>query len=72
MTILNMLSCNSEGDIKFSYGEHIITTKGDKLFKWKSETLTREDKSVVKDVEQQILGYKRIMEKGVKRVWIKN
>ena len=43
-----------------------------KMFKWKSETLTREDKTIVKDVDTQLLGYKRIMDKGVKRVWNKN
>lgn len=71
MNTLQMLSCDINGTIKFSYGEHTITTNGKKMFKWKSETLTREDKTIVKDVERQILDYKRIMEKGVKRVWVK-
>ncbi len=71
LPILNMLSCNSDGLIKFSYGEHIITTTCKKMFKWKSETLTREDKAITKDIEHQILCYKRIIDKGAKRVWSK-
>lgn len=69
---LNILSCNSDGEMKFKYGEHIIHSNSKKMFKWTSETLTREDKSIVKDVELQILGFKRIMEKGAKRFWTKN
>lgn len=72
MATLNIVSCNSDGFIKFKYGDHIITTTCKKMFKWKSETLTREDKTIVKDVDTQLLGYKRIMDKGVKRVWNKN
>ncbi len=72
MTTLSILSCNSDGFMKFKYGEHIITTTCKKMFKWQSETLTREDKIIVKDVDSQLLDCKRIMDKGVKRVWNKN
>lgn len=72
MATLNIVSCNSDGMMKFNYGDHIITTTCKKMFKWKSETLTREDKTIVKDIDTQLLGYKRIMDKGVKRVWNKN
>lgn len=72
MSTLKMLSCNHLGDLKFSYGEHVITSNCKKIFKWQSETLGRDDKEINKDVEHQILCYKRTMEKGAKRVWIKN
>lgn len=72
MNVLNLVACNSDGEMKFYYGEHTITTNAKRMFKWKSETLTREDKTIVKDVERQILDCKRIIEKGVKRAWKKN
>lgn len=72
MSTLKMLSCDHLGNLKFGYGEHTITTNCNKIFKWHSETLGKENKEIVKDVEHQILCYKRTMEKGAKRVWIKN
>lgn len=71
MTTLNLVACNSDGVMKFTYGDHIIFTNVKKMFKWNSETLTREDRTIVKDIEHQIMGYERIIKKGVKRSWTK-
>lgn len=63
---LELLSCNSDGNMKLKYDEHIITTNSTKIFKWKSETINKSS-PLKQDIEDQLYQLKRTMDKGNRR-----
>ena len=71
MLELKMMSCNHLGEIKFKYGEHTLYSNAKKIFKWKSETLDKNNKKLKEEIDSQILNYHRLMNKGAKRFWVK-
>lgn len=69
MNQLILLSCNSNGDMKFSYGEYTLTTKVNEMYKWDinipKDQITREIK---KDINNKLEEYTKTIDKGVRRV----
>lgn len=69
MTDLILTACNSDGIMKFKYGEHILITHVESMYKWdidiEPKLLTIEIK---KDINNKLQEQKRNIDKGVKRV----
>lgn len=67
MNVLKLLSCNTNGDIKFQFNEHEINTNIKKIFKWKSGTLDKSTTPLKKEIDDQIYNYLNLINRGVRR-----
>lgn len=65
---IQILSCDSDGNAKFVYKNHVITSNIRKMFKWQSETIDKTvDKQLKNDVDDQMLLIKRVIDKGARK-----
>ncbi len=65
---IQILSCDSDGNAKFKYENHVITSNLRKMFKWHSETIDKTvDKQLKNDVDDQMLLIKRVIDKGARK-----
>lgn len=61
MNKLELISCNSDGVIKFKINNHIITSNINRIFKWESPTVDKTDDELCKIISSGIYYYKNLI-----------